>query len=77
MMHTQASSVLLDIGSVLESLYLVRKTNKQNHTASLVLLFGIIQKSTCLRIFGQTMLKNLNLPICMLANISLGHLVVM
>ena len=74
MMYTQASSVLLEIGSVLESLYLDRKTNKQNYTASLVLLFGIIQKSTCLSIFGQTMLKNLNLSIYMLTNIFLGHL---
>ena len=74
MFYTQASSVLLEIGSVLELLYLDRKTNKQNYTASLVLLLGIIQKSTCLSIFGQTMLKNLNLSIYMLTNIFLGHL---
>ena len=45
-MYAQETRVSLtgDRGSVLKILYLVGKTNKQNHTASLIVLYGIFQK---------------------------------
>ena len=69
-----------DRGSVLKILYLVGKTNKQNDTASLILLYGIFQKISCLCMFQQTMMKNLKLStftfdaVGVHINTSLAHL---